>query len=107
MSQGLFGGSEVFVGRDVGGWEHTIRESDVMRYVEGADDQNPWYVTPSQTGEIVAPALLFHSEVYRDLGWYLPNLIGNLHARQEWELFRHFLVGDTVRTRGAMGDPDG
>lgn len=102
MSQGLFGGSEVFVGRDVGGWQHTIRESDVARYVDGTDDHNPWYVTPAESGGIVAPALLFHSEVYRDLGWYLPNLIGNLHARQEWELFHHFLVGDTVRTRSTI-----
>jgi acyl dehydratase len=43
--------------------------------------------------------LTFHSECYRDLAWYLPNLIGNLHARQEWELFSPFRVGETVRSR--------
>lgn len=108
MSQGkrlgLFGGAEVFVGRDVGGWQHTIREADIVRYGDGTEDHNPWYHVPSSSGAPVAPALLFHSEVYRDLGWYLPNLIGNLHARQEWELFHHFLVGDTVRTRSTVVD---
>ena len=52
----------------------------------------------------MAPALLYHSEVYRDLGWYLPNLIGNLHAKQEWELFAPMLVGETVRTRSTVVD---
>ena len=50
----------------------------------------------------VAPALLFHSEVYRDLSWYLPNIIGNLHAKQEWEVFHPMMVGDTVRTRATV-----
>jgi acyl dehydratase len=48
--------------------------------------------------------LAFHSECYRDLSWYLPNLIGNLHARQEWELFHPVAVGDTVRSRTTVVD---
>lgn len=44
--------------------------------------------------------MLFHSECFTFLqDWYLPNLIGNLHARQEWELFGSAEVGDRVRTR--------
>jgi acyl dehydratase len=46
-----------------------------------------------------APGLALHSEVYRDLSWYLPQLIGNLHARQEWELFHPLRIGRTVRSR--------
>jgi acyl dehydratase len=46
-----------------------------------------------------APPLTFHSECYRNLTWYLPNLIGNLHARQEWELFHPFRVGDALQSR--------
>src|SRR4029077_10781113 len=48
--------------------------------------------------------LVFHSECYRDLSWYLPNLIGNLHARQEWELFHPFRMGDAVRSRTTVVD---
>jgi acyl dehydratase len=102
MSQELFAGSEVYVGRDVGGWQHTIRDTDVARYEAGTEDRHPWYRDTSPFGGAVAPALLLHSEVYRDLSWYLPNLIGNLHARQEWELFHPFLVGTAVRTRSTV-----
>ena len=55
-------------------------------------------------GRPAAPALLLHSEVYRNLGWYLPKIYGNLHARQEWDLFQPALVGDTVSTRSVVID---
>jgi acyl dehydratase len=86
MSEG-----EVHVGQDVGGRTVTVDTDTVARYRAGtgADD------LPG----VPAPPLLFHSEVYRDLTWYLPNLIGNLHARQEWELFAPMRVGDEVRSR--------
>ena len=84
-------GNEVHVGQDVGGRETVVAAADVARYREGtgADD------LPADP----APPLLYHSEVYRDLSWYLPNLIGNLHARQEWQLFAPMRVGDAVRSR--------
>ena len=87
----LFGGTEVHVGQDVGGREFVVTEEAVERYRVGT-------ASDVDTGP-VAPALAYHSECYRDLSWYLPNLIGNLHAKQEWELFHPMLVGDTIRTR--------
>ncbi len=93
---------DVYVGRDVGGRTHTVTADDVERYVAGTADQNPWCRGPSPFGAAVAPALLYHSEVYRDLSWYLPNLIGNLHAKQEWEFFHPLLVGDRIRTRSTV-----
>lgn len=102
MESSFFAPTEVFVGRDVGGRAVTIRSSDVDRYEAGTGDDNRWPGASPQAGEIIAPGLLFHSEVYRDLSWYLPNLIGNLHAKQEWELFHPFHVGDTVRTRSTI-----
>ena len=82
---------EVHVGQDVGGREFVVSTDDLTRYRAGTD-------TPT-AGGAPAPALLYHSEVYRNLSWYLPNLIGNLHARQEWALFEPFAVGDLVRSR--------
>jgi acyl dehydratase len=79
---------EVHVGQDLGGRDVTVTDADVARYRAGTASAGPG-----------VPQLLYHSEVYRDLSWYLPNLIGNLHARQEWELFHPFAVGDTVRSR--------
>jgi len=88
---GLFGGTEVHVGQDVGGRELLVTAEALERYRRGT-------ASDVDTGA-AAPALVFHSECYRDLSWYLPNLIGNLHARQEWELFHPLQVGDSVRSR--------
>lgn len=90
----LFAGSAVHVGQDLGGRRTVVSTDDVARYRAGtgADD------LPGDP----APALLYHSEVYRDLSWYLPNLIGNLHARQEWQLFRPWRVGDAVTSHAVV-----
>jgi len=87
----LFSASEVHVGQDVGGRNFAITRDAVERYRVGTAsdiDTNGW-----------APALVLHSEVYRALSWYLPNLIGNLLARQEWDVFRTLRVGQTLRSR--------
>lgn len=104
MSDTYFGADEVWVGRDIGGREITVSPALIARYEEGTGDRHAWYREESPFGGPVAPALLFHSEVFRDLSWYLPNLIGNLHARQEWELFAPMPVGATVRTRSTVVD---
>ena len=76
----------VYVGRDYGGREVEITPELVRHYGEAVGDENPWYFGDSPFGGPVAPALILHSEVYRDISWYLPNSYGNLHAKQEWEL---------------------
>ncbi len=102
MSEAFHSPYDVFVGRDMGGVEHVVNSESLHRYVEGTEDRNPWYEGASPFGRAVAPALLFHSEVYRDLSWYLPNIIGNLHAKQEGELFHPMISGETVRTRSTV-----
>jgi acyl dehydratase len=102
MSFALPAAHEVYVGRDVGGRMALASPLDVERYEAGTGDRHPWYHGESPFGGAVAPALLYHSEVYRDLSWYLPNLIGNLHAKQEWDLFAPLVVGQTVRTRSTI-----
>ena len=95
----FFAPSEVYVGRDLGGRRVAVTPEMVALYGDGTGDRSDRGAT---NGGSFAPALLFHSEVYRDLSWYLPNLIGNLHARQEWELFHPFRVGDVVCTRSTV-----
>ena len=85
---------QVHVGQDLGGREFTIPADDVARYREGTAN--------GAAGPDPAPPLLYHSEVYRRLDWYLANIIGNLHARQEWELFRPLRVGDVVRSHSTV-----
>jgi acyl dehydratase len=92
----LFAQHEVHVGQDVGGREMVVREAEVARYEAGMGGAAGRPVPDA------APALLYHSEVYRSLAWYLPNIFGNLHARQEWELYAPLVVGDTVRSRSTV-----
>ncbi|HEY5641000.1 MAG TPA: MaoC family dehydratase N-terminal domain-containing protein, partial [Dehalococcoidia bacterium] len=75
----------------------------VQHYAESVQDFNPWYSGESPFGGPVAPALILHSEVYHTVDWYL-SIFGNLHARQEWELFAPIMVGDTVVARRQIVD---
>jgi len=93
---GFFPRGEVHVGQDLGGRDVEITADEVALYAAGT--------ALPRTDAATAPALLYHSEVYRDLSWYLPNIIGNLHARQEWELFHPLRVGERVRSRVTVVD---
>jgi acyl dehydratase len=91
-------GDDVYVGKDLGGHDYEIDAARIALYESGTEDRNPLYRSR-------APALLFHSECYTFLrDWYLPNLVGNLHAKQEWELFGIAELGDRVRTRALVTD---
>jgi acyl dehydratase len=89
-------GEPAFVGRHCGSNRYEITSDVVAFYADALDDHDPLQ-------REFAPPLLHHSECYRHLGdWYLANLFGNLHARQEWELFAPLRIGAFVRTRSTI-----
>jgi acyl dehydratase len=94
---------EVHVGAYYGEREIEITPDLVQHYAEAVQDFNPWYFGDSPFGGPVAPALILHSEVYKTIDWYL-SIFGNLHARQEWELFHPIMVGETVTGRRQIID---
>jgi len=89
-------GEPAFVGRHCGSNEYEITRELIEFYSEAIDDRNPLY------GEI-APPLVHHSECYQ-FGdqWYLKNVFGNLHARQDWEFFAPIRVGSRIRSRSTI-----
>ncbi len=95
---------EIYVGRYFGERQVHVTPELVRHYSDAVDDHNPWYAGDSPFGGPVAPALILHSEVYRYGGWYLPNVFGNLHAKQEWELFHPISVSERVVTRSTIVD---
>jgi acyl dehydratase len=95
---------DIVVGQDIGAHEYTVAPDWVATYMAGTDDHNEWYTASSPFGGAVAPALILHSEVYRFGDWYLKNIFGNLHARQEFELFAPIMVGDDVTTHSTIVD---
>ncbi len=91
-------GQPAFVGRHCGSHRYEVTREVVDFYADALDDHHPLYAE-------WAPPLLHHSECYKVLGeWYLKNLFGNLHARQDWELFAPIAIGSTVRTRSTIID---
>jgi acyl dehydratase len=104
MSKQLFRQNEIYVGRDFGGFEFDITQASIENYIAGTGDDNPWYTGESPLGGPVAPALILHSAVFRRHDWYLPNIFGNLHARQEWQGFGPIGPGDQLHTRSVIVD---
>ncbi len=89
-------GEPAFVGRHCGSNQYVISNEGVEFYRDALDDQ-----APPAAG--AAPPLLHHSECYKHLGdWYLANIFGNLHARQEWELFGPLRIGSRIRSRSTI-----
>jgi acyl dehydratase len=89
-------GQPAYVGRHCGSHEYEVTPGVVDFYASALDDHSSLYAS-------VAPPLLYHSECYKFAGeWYLRNLFGNLHARQDWELFAPIPVGGRVRTRSTI-----
>src|SRR6266851_918243 len=100
MATQLFGSNEVYVGRDFCGFDFPIDVMAIENYIAGTGDDNPIY----RGAEAVAPALIVHSAVFRTHAWYLPNIFGNLHARQEWQGFAPIRHGDQLHTRSVIID---
>jgi acyl dehydratase len=92
-----FNDEPVYVGRDFGGRSLAVDRALVDAYLAAVDERDSLY-------ERVAPGLTLHSECYNDLSWYLKNIFGNLHARQEWELFHPVPIGAHVTTRAFIRD---
>ena len=89
-------GESAYVGRHCGSNLYEITRGVVEFYADALDDHSPLW-------KEIAPPLLHHSECYKFLGeWYLKNLFGNLHARQEWELFAPLQIGSRVRSRSTI-----
>jgi acyl dehydratase len=91
-------GQPANVGRHCGSNEYEVTKDLVSFYADALDDHHPLQSE-------YAPPLLYHSECYKFVGeWYLKNLFGNLHLRQDWRLFAPLRVGSRVRTRSTIID---
>lgn len=91
-------GETAHVGRHCGANEYEITEAGVAFYSDALEDRHRLHTR-------FAPPLIFHSECYEFVGdWYLKNLVGNLHAQQDWELFAPIELGQKVRTRSTLTD---
>jgi len=78
--------------------QRAVSPEVVAFYCDTFRDRNPLYQRDG-----LAPPLLYHSEVYSHIDrWYLKRLVGNLHARQEWQLFAPLRSGSVIDTRSTV-----
>jgi len=95
-----------YVGKYIGRNDYVVDSAAIANYIAATRDANPWYTGDSPLDGPLAPALFLHSEQYsfplRD--WYLPKLFGNLHIKQEWELFQVVPVGEHIYTHAMITD---
>src|SRR5256885_899189 len=96
------GKDEVYVGLDCGRRAYVISSQMVQEYADAVQDHHPWYFSSSPFGAPVAPGLIRHSEMFVDRRWYLPNIYGNLHAKQEWEFFAPIMVGERLTAHSVV-----
>jgi acyl dehydratase len=104
MSGEIFRPNEIYVGRDFGGFEFDVTPATIENYIAGTGDNNSWYTGDSPLGGPIAPSLILHSAVFRRHDWYLPNIFGNLHARQEWQGFGAIRPSDKLHSRSVIVD---
>ena len=90
-------GEPVYVGRDYGGRELELSAELCGAYRDALEANDSLYAD-------YVPGLLLHSECFEDLSWYLANLYGNLHARQQWEMYSAVAPGTRVTTRAFIAD---
>ena len=89
-------GQPAHVGRHCGSNVYEAEKAVVDFYADALGDHHPLQAQ-------YAPPLLYHSECYKFVGeWYLKNLFGNLHGRQDWFLFAPIPLGARVRTRSTI-----
>ena len=95
---------DIHVGKDLGRREVEVTPEFVDRFRAGCDDDHPWYSGATPFGGAVAPALIACQEPWRFPGWYPPELRGNLHAKQEWDLFAPIPAGSTYVSRALVAE---
>ena len=95
-----------YVGKHLGRHQYHVDADMVAQYIASTGDANAWYLGDSPFGGPVAPALLRSAEQYAfpTSEWYLPRLFGNLHIKQEWDLFKAVRVGETISSVGTIVD---
>ena len=100
-------GKPLRIGQHLHRGMHVVTPATVDFYLDTFGDRHPAYgdTGDASFGGAIAPPLLFHSEVFlHPERWYLKNLVGNLHARQEWFLCAPLRPGMQVRTRSTLVD---
>jgi len=96
---------DIYVGKYLGEREVEVNAELIASRSVPWGDHHPWYSSPDNPfGAPVAPALIGAQEPWRFSGWYPPEVAGNLHAKQDWDLFWPAVLGSRYVSRAHVVD---
>ena len=94
---------DIYVGKPLGRREVEVTPELVALRSAAWGDRHPWYASAENPfAAAVAPAMVGAQEPWRFSGGYPPEMVGNLHSRQEWDLFWPATVGSTVSSQAQV-----
>ena len=94
---------DIYVGKPLGRREVEVTPELVAMRSQAWGDGNPWYTSADNPfGAAIAPAMVGAQEPWRFSGWYPPEMVGNLHSRQEWDLFWPAELGSVLTSQAQV-----
>ncbi|MCH9039226.1 MAG: MaoC family dehydratase [Chloroflexi bacterium] len=95
---------EAYVGKDLGSMEFTVTDDLVQHYFDGLEVDADWYTDSSLFGKALVPSMILTNADTGFSGAGFKDNFGNLWIRQEWDIRKPMLQGETYRRSSKIED---
>lgn len=95
---------EAFVGKDLGSMDFTVTDELIQHYFEGLNVDPNWYSDSSLYGKALTPSMILTNVDTGFAGAGFKDNFGNLWIRQEWDMLKPMLQGETYRKTSMVED---
>ena len=95
---------EAYVGKDLGSTGFVLGDELLSNFFEGLEIDASWYGDGSPYGMPVAPSMVLTSAETGFAGAGFKNTFGNLWARQEWDVHKPLLPGESYQVNASVLD---
>ena len=95
---------EAYVGKDLGSMEFTVTDDLIQHYFDGLEVDADWYTDSSLFGKALVPSMILTNADTGFSGAGFKDNFGNLWIRQEWDIRKPMLQGETYRRSSKIED---
>ena len=95
---------EAYVGKDLGSMEFTVTDDLIQHYFDGLEVDADWYTDSSLFGKPLVPSMILTNADTGFSGAGFKDNFGNLWIRQEWDIRKPMLQGETYRRSSKIED---
>lgn len=95
---------EAFVGKDLGSMDFTVTDEIIQHYFDGMNVDPDWYTDSSLYGKPLAPSMVLTNVDTGFSGSGFKDNFGTLWIRQEWDIRKPMLQGETYRKTSKIED---